>query len=100
MFTDYSPYVFHVLRAIDRIDHVQYLRSISVAESIAKLAHEGTVKFSEGRSGSFFIFTPDRRFIIKTITQSESMLLRSILLPYYRVRLLGDSSRGERAIVQ
>jgi hypothetical protein len=84
-FIDYSPYIFHVLRSIDRIDYASYLRSLAVTESISKLAQDGSIKVSEGRSGSFFTFTPDRRFIIKTITSSEALLLRSILLPYYRV---------------
>jgi hypothetical protein len=42
-------------------------------------------KFSEGRSGSFFCFSPDKEFIIKTIPQSEAMLLQSILSAYHNV---------------
>ena len=42
-------------------------------------------KFSEGRSGSFFCFSPDKCFIIKTIPESEAKLLNKILPAYYQV---------------
>ena len=42
-------------------------------------------KVSEGRSGSFFIFTPDRRFILKTIPVAEAMLIIHILRSYFQV---------------
>jgi 1-phosphatidylinositol-4-phosphate 5-kinase len=41
-------------------------------------------KFSEGRSGSFFCFSPDKCFIIKTIPESEAKLLNKILPAYYQ----------------
>ena len=39
-------------------------------------------KFTEGRSGSFFYFTHDSRYMVKTVTQSELSLLRHILPQY------------------
>jgi hypothetical protein len=44
-------------------------------------------KFSDGRSGSFFCFSPDRKFIIKTIPDVELETLVTILPYYYTVCL-------------
>lgn len=41
-------------------------------------------KFSDGRSGSFFVFSPDKRFILKTIPKHEFEALESLLPEYYR----------------
>jgi len=56
-------------------------------------------KFSEGKSGSFFVFSPDKRLIIKTIPKHEYSSLRRLLPSYYQhiskyphsllIRLLG-----------
>lgn len=35
-----------------------------------------------GRSGSFFVFTPDREFIVKTLPQTEAETLHK-MLPHY-----------------
>jgi hypothetical protein len=40
-----------------------------------------------GASGSFFFFSQDRRFIIKTMTKSELKRFLKIL-PYYEVHLI------------
>ena len=41
-------------------------------------------KFTEGKSGSFFYFTQDRRYIIKTISGGEEKFLRKFVREYYR----------------
>jgi len=56
-------------------------------------------KFSEGKSGSFFVFSPDKRLIIKTIPESEFYSMERLLPSYYNhlrkypesllIRLLG-----------
>ena len=38
---------------------------------------------SPGKSGSFFYYSQDYRFIIKTIHSTEHKFLRKILVPYY-----------------
>jgi 1-phosphatidylinositol-4-phosphate 5-kinase len=44
------------------------------------------LKISEGKSGSFFFFTYDNRFIIKTISESEQTTLKKELIrPYYEL---------------
>ena len=40
---------------------------------------EATERFTEGRSGAFFYFTHDRRYIIKTATTEEFATLLRIL---------------------
>jgi 1-phosphatidylinositol-4-phosphate 5-kinase len=42
---------------------------------------------SPGKSGSFFYFSSDYRFIIKTIAPAEHRFFRSILPQYYNVRM-------------
>ena len=42
---------------------------------------------SPGKSGSFFYFSQDYRFIIKTIHHTEHKFLRKILADYYQVGL-------------
>ena len=42
---------------------------------------------SPGKSGSFFYYSLDMRFIIKTVTEAEAEFLRSILTNYYQVCL-------------
>lgn len=76
----YAPHVFQAIRLLDGIGTEAFIRSFD-EEQI--LIHLSSQKFSEGRSGSFFIFTPDRRFIIKTVPLNEAMLLIRVLRPYY-----------------
>lgn len=40
---------------------------------------------SPGKSGSFFYYSRDYRFIIKTIHHSEHVFMRKILMDYYDV---------------
>jgi hypothetical protein len=41
-------------------------------------------KFSEGRSGSFFYFTENKRYIIKSITKAELSILKKLIPIYYQ----------------
>ncbi|KAL6077846.1 PIPK domain-containing protein, variant 3 [Balamuthia mandrillaris] len=80
-FVDYSPLVFQELRRLDGITPQHYMNSLDPETFLASLDSQ---KFSEGRSGSFFCFSPDKCFIIKTISRSEAKLLVSILPDLYR----------------
>jgi hypothetical protein len=79
-FFSYSSHVFQRLRELDGITNEAFLGSFDVDSVLAAFE---TQKFSEGRSGSFFIFSPDQRFIMKTVPVNEAMLLRRILKAYY-----------------
>lgn len=80
-FVDYCPYVFQKLRAQAGITPEAYMASIQPELFLKSLSNQ---KFSEGRSGSFFCFSPDKCFIIKTIPESEAKLLNKILPAYYQ----------------
>lgn len=76
-FKDYAPWVFRELREdYFGLDPADYLLSLTAKYILSELG-------SPGKSGSFFYFSRDYRFIIKTIHHTEHKFLRSILKKYY-----------------
>ncbi|KZO95403.1 SAICAR synthase-like protein [Calocera viscosa TUFC12733] len=76
-FKDYAPWVFRELREeCFHLDPADYLLSLTAKYILTELG-------SPGKSGSFFYFSSDYRFIIKTIHHSEHKFLRSILKEYH-----------------
>ena len=75
-FKDYAPWVFRHLRAKFRLDPADYLISLTSKYILSELG-------SPGKSGSFFYFSRDYKYIIKTIHHAEHKLLRKILREYY-----------------
>jgi len=75
-FKDYAPWVFRAIRDICNIDQADYLMSLTGKYVLSELG-------SPGKSGSFFYYSQDYRFIIKTIHHVEHKFLRKILKPYY-----------------
>lgn len=75
-FKDYAPWVFRRLRALFRLDPADYLMSLTGKYILSELG-------SPGKSGSFFYFSRDYKYIIKTIHHSEHKFLRKILKDYY-----------------
>ncbi|KAK9467780.1 hypothetical protein V1512DRAFT_260050 [Lipomyces arxii] len=75
-FKDYAPWVFRHLRQLFKIDPADYLMSLTAKYIVSELG-------SPGKSGSFFYFSSDYRFIIKTIHHSEHKFLLKILKEYY-----------------
>jgi 1-phosphatidylinositol-4-phosphate 5-kinase len=75
-FKDYAPWVFRHLRNIFRIDPADYLMSLTSKYILSELG-------SPGKSGSFFYFSRDYKYIIKTIHHAEHKVLRKILRNYY-----------------
>ncbi|KAI9799206.1 MAG: hypothetical protein M1825_004849 [Sarcosagium campestre] len=76
-FKDYAPWVFRHLRAKFNLDPADYLMSLTSRYILSELG-------SPGKSGSFFYFSRDYKYIIKTIHPAEHRLLRKILGDYYR----------------
>ncbi|KAJ5469517.1 Phosphatidylinositol 4-phosphate 5-kinase its3 [Penicillium diatomitis] len=76
-FKDYAPWVFRHLRAKFNLDPADYLMSLTSKYILSELG-------SPGKSGSFFYFSRDYKYIIKTIHHSEHKLLRKILPLYYK----------------
>ncbi|KAI9140810.1 SAICAR synthase-like protein [Paraphysoderma sedebokerense] len=78
-FKDYSPMVFRKIRQCFGLSSTDYLNSLTGKYVLSELD-------SPGKSGSFFYFSHDYRFIIKTIHTSEHNLLRKIL-PHYLLHI-------------
>merc|ERR1712176_1683163 len=49
---------------------------------ITKVSEEIIANFSEGRSGAFFFFTPNNKYLIKTLNKNEAKLLIDSLPAY------------------
>lgn len=75
-FKDYAPWVFRHLRANFGLDPADYLVSLTSKYILSELG-------SPGKSGSFFYFSRDYKYIIKTIHHGEHKFLRRILKEYY-----------------
>ncbi|GHJ84274.1 hypothetical protein NliqN6_0676 [Naganishia liquefaciens] len=77
-FKDYAPWIFRELREdYFHLDPADYLLSLTAKYILSELG-------SPGKSGSFFYFSRDYRFIIKTIHHAEHKYLRSILKDYHQ----------------
>ena len=75
-FKDYAPGVFCELRRHFGLDAGDYLLSLAAKYILTELG-------SPGKSGSFFYFSHDYRFIIKTIRSDEHRLFMRFLPAYY-----------------
>jgi len=75
-FKDYSPHIFKQLRSMFNVDPGEYMTDICGDFHMLEF-------MSNSKSGSFFFFTHNTRYLVKTITKSESKLLRRILQDYY-----------------
>ncbi|KAF2085342.1 SAICAR synthase-like protein [Saccharata proteae CBS 121410] len=75
-FKDYAPWVFRHLRSNFKLDPADYLMSLTSKYILSELG-------SPGKSGSFFYFSRDYKYIIKTIHHAEHKFLRKILKEYY-----------------
>ncbi|KAI3644450.1 hypothetical protein MP228_010614 [Amoeboaphelidium protococcarum] len=75
-FKDYAPWVFRRIRELFKIEAADYLISLTGKYVLSELG-------SSGKSGSFFYFSQDYRFIIKTIHKTEHKFMRKILSQYY-----------------
>lgn len=79
--TEYAPDIFHNLQQLDKLKSDKIEESFDIRSNFNNLS-----KFSgsEGKSGSIFFFTHDKKFIIKTISEGElTALINNLLKPYY-----------------
>ena len=78
---EYAPEIFRNILRFDKIDENQIIKSFNVTDNILKLS---SFKGSEGKSGSFFFETHDKKFIVKTIREDElKSMIYSLIKPYY-----------------
>jgi len=86
-FKDYAPWVFRHLRALFHLDPADYLISLTSHILLSELYRLPTcqtyISGSPGKSGSFFYFSRDYRFVIKTLHHAEHKYLRKILRQYF-----------------
>lgn len=86
-FTDYASYVFRAIRRKFNINDTKYVNSIGSDSMIMNLIKGQLKTFleqtSSGKSGSFFYFSSDGQYVLKTIKKPEKRFLRSILSNYY-----------------
>jgi len=77
---DYAPQVFRYIRMdVCGTSDKSYSESFYTLDKSESMARE---QYSEGRSGSFFYFTCDSRFMVKTISSGEAKFLIEILDEY------------------
>jgi hypothetical protein len=76
-FLDFAPLVFRYLRYKFGINEEAYKLSIK-GDTDAMIE-----KYTEGRSGSFFYFSEDGEYIVKTLSKSEATFLLQSFLPAY-----------------
>jgi len=74
-FQIHAPVVFSKLRNLFGITEEQYLSSFSVEKGLF-------TRKTAGRSGSIFFYTHDMKFIVKTICNAETTVLKAILQDY------------------
>eukprot|EP00759_Apiculatamorpha_spiralis_P021472 PhF_6_TR26255/c0_g1_i1/m.37548/K00889/PIP5K; 1-phosphatidylinositol-4-phosphate 5-kinase len=86
-FSDYAPHLFHNIRLKFGITPDAYLKSLGIDQLIKSLLVGRVTSLyemsSSGRSGSFFFMSYDAKYILKTLPQAESLMLRKILPSYY-----------------
>ena len=77
---EYEPEIFNDLRKNDEISDEIMIKVFSPSKNKSAI---DKMSESKGKSGSFFFYSHDRKFIIKTITEGEKNTLSNILHDYY-----------------
>ena len=78
---EYAPKKFQQIRLRDGIDRSIIKKSLSAKKNRDQVFKAGE---SQGKSGSFFFFSHDRQFIIKTMYKDELEIFLRALPDYYR----------------
>jgi len=74
-----APSVFSYLRRLDDITDEEIRDSLNPEKNLSAIFKAGE---SQGKSGSFFFFSGDKRFIIKTMTDSDMSAFKKIFRSY------------------
>ncbi len=75
-FKAYAPVIFHRIRDMAGVNKQRFLHSICGSDTFIEF-------ISNAKSGQFFFYSHDGRYMIKTQTQEEKSFLRRILPDYY-----------------
>ena len=74
--TEYAPAIFSAIREMDSITDAQIQKSLNTELNRTQVFK---AKESAGKSGSFFFFSYDKKFLIKTMNNKElDVFLRAI----------------------
>jgi len=84
-FTDYAPHVFRALRQAFHVDSERYLASLGGSQAFLEFA-------SNSRSGSFFFYSHDGEFMVKSMSRAEFAVLQD-MLPRYAAHMLENAGR-------
>jgi len=86
-FIDYAPMVFQRIRSSFGIQHDDYLRSVGPEQLLGNMVLGNLSSLSElsseGKSGAFFYYTADGKYMMKTVTPQEHKLLKRMLKRYF-----------------
>jgi 1-phosphatidylinositol-4-phosphate 5-kinase len=87
-FVDYAPLVFERIRAGFGIQHEEYLKSVGPEQLLGNMILGNLSSLSElsseGKSGAFFYYTADGKYMMKTVSAKEHVLLKKMLHGYYQ----------------
>ena len=86
-FYDYAPKIFYNLRNLYGISNDDYLKSLGPENFLCNLIITKNKSLKEicssGKSGSFFYYTYDSKYLMKTIPESEFEKFKGMLKDYY-----------------
>ena len=77
--TELAPNIFAFLRHIDNINHDDILKSLNPESNRDMVFKAGE---GSGKSGSFFFFSYDKKYIIKTMTEGDLSTFLKIFKDY------------------
>ena len=77
---EYAPGIFHEIRKQDGMTAEQVIESLDLFANRSQAFNAGE---ASGASGSFFFFSHDSKFIIKTMSSSERSLFLEVLPDYF-----------------
>lgn len=72
----FAPKVFHEIRKLNNVTDEDVIKSLDPSKNIKNIQNAGE---GAGASGSFFFFSSDKRFILKTMSRREINQLIRIL---------------------
>lgn len=86
-FRDYAPSIFERIRRLYGVTTEQYIKSLGV-ETLMRSLTIGEFSslislVSTGKSGSFFYYSDDGKYMLKTMTRSEYLFFSRNIKPYY-----------------
>ena len=76
-FFDYAPLVFRRIRNLFDIDQADYLLSLTQEYNMSEIV-------SPGKSKSFFYYSRNLKYMLKTLYDFEAEFLRKLLPHYYK----------------